>query len=60
MNEKDLQYHHEVETMYGRNLQLNDLMPEGVIRMNPKTWEAIRPIHRRNEVATEITKENQQ
>jgi len=49
-----------IETFYGRQLQLNDLIPEGVIRMHPKTWEAISPIYRRNAVVvTVVPKENQ-
>jgi hypothetical protein len=34
-----------IETFYGRELQLNDLVPEGVVRMHPKTWEAIKPFY---------------
>jgi hypothetical protein len=42
------------ETMYGREVQLNDLVLEGAILMHPKTWEAIKPVHRRNEVVVKI------
>jgi hypothetical protein len=42
------------ETMYGRELQLVYVMPEGVIRMHPETWKAIRPFYRKNEVKVQV------
>jgi dihydrofolate reductase len=42
------------ETMYGCRVLFNEFMSENAVIMNPKTWDKIRPIHRRNEVVTTV------
>jgi len=45
------------ETLLGRFIDIDETIPDGVIKMNSETWKTIKPIAYRNSVAVKITNE---